>query len=221
MQTNFNTSFIPEPPRSGPGAAMRSSGARVNIALVVALVIFFSTLATAGGMYFYRFSVEKTRDAKTEELAQKAKEIDIEVIRKFDYDKQRLDLAKGLLENHGSTLALLDVLQEETLKSVRFTQFDLTDKEGKPNLSLSGEAPSYMSVYLQEDAMKKLPVVTNVKLSALTLNEQRGFVSFMLSLELKPEAINYGKYLAAIAQKAAFASSSVPVLVATTSSQLP
>ncbi len=185
----FDTSFIPQQPVIKIESAKRTG--EINIPMIVAAVIFFATLIAAGGLYFWRTSVEARVVQKEAELAGKADQIDIDGIKELQRVEARLTTGKRLLLNHVAFTAFLAFLESETLKSVTFNSLDYSVRDGAPHVVLKGKAPTYMSLYVQEQSFKQNPLVKSVVTSGVSLLPVTGNVGFDVDLTLDPNGIKY------------------------------
>lgn len=190
----FDTSFIPQQPVIKVDATLVRRG-ETNIAMIVSLVLLFATLAAAGGMYFWKVSINKDIEEKEVQLAQKESQINIEAIKELERVEARLTTGKKLLENHEAFTLFFDFLESETLQSVGFTKLEYVIKDKKALVNITGEAPNYMSVYVQKENMRASDMVANVRMGRVSLSPASGVVSFEMEIELAPRAINFNDFV--------------------------
>lgn len=196
MENNpFDTSFIPEQPKVIVDGARGGAGKPVNIALLLALVVFFASIATAGAVYFYRISIEKRITQKQVELADKEKNINLDAIHELDHVNRRLSLAKRMLDEHTALSPVLDFLQAHTLKNVGYSSFSLSTKGASTTLSFDAVAPDYNAVYVQEAEFRKQQYVKGVVEDAVALDEANGAINFKLLIDINKDLFNYRKYM--------------------------
>lgn len=204
----FETSFIPQQPLIEP--ERRGFGREVvNPALIIALIVFFTTIAVAGGVYYFKVQTNKEVLAASERLKALESEIRLDAISPYKAMAARLAVAKGLIDNHRAFSIILDLLEESTARDVGLT--DLNYNEDKLNktlvLTISGEAASYSAAYLQIEKWRSMaPAVASVSADPVSLNEFTGIVTFGATLTIDPAATRY----AHVVEKASAEEAAVP-----------
>jgi hypothetical protein len=162
MDKSFQTSFIPQQPLLKVEGLKRRKEV-INIALVIALVIFFVTLTLAGGIYFWRVILERRIADETQQLAAVENTLDVDLVARMKRAEIRLTNARQLLANHGAFSVVLDFLEQTTSKDVGLTSLSYADGLDGPSVTLAGDAPSYESVYFQLETWRGMkPFATEV-----------------------------------------------------------
>lgn len=204
----FETSFIPQQPLIEP--ERRGFGREVvNPALIIALIVFFTTVAVAGGVYYFKVRTNKEVLAASERLKALESEIRVDAISPYKAMAARLAVAKGLIDNHRAFSIILDLLEESTARDVGLT--DLNYVEDKLNktlvLTIKGEAINYSAAYLQLEKWRSMaPVIASVQADPVSLNEFSGIVSFGATLTVDPAATRY----AHVVEKGAAGNTGIP-----------
>lgn len=214
----YDTSFLPQQPNLRPDGSL---GRREPIALgmIIALVVFFVTLAVGGGTYLYKKDIERRIDEKNRELASMKAKIDLETIEKLGRVSRHLDQAEKLLVNHTAFSLALGILSAGTAVNVGYDSLRFgPSNSGAPTLALTGIAPSYEAVYFQEQALPHNPNIKSAKVINVTLDPQSGTVSFEMEAELSPDAVRFGRYFED--NRPAF-TPSTPITATSTTSVLP
>jgi hypothetical protein len=194
MDQNFQTSFIPKKPIIKENAV---SSRPVGILLVISLLILFLVFLATGGLYFYKGVVTKQIIKKDESLALAKNDFEISKIAELQVLDKRLRAATEILSNHISVTPIFDVLEQITMKTVRFTKFNYDfgiDKQATINIKMSGLAIGYRSVALQADLFAKNKNFINPIFSNLTL-DNTGNVLFDLEFSVDPDFVNYKQTL--------------------------
>ncbi len=187
MENQFETSFIPQQPILKVEGASRS-GEPMNLALVLALIIFFVTIAVAVGVYLYRAQIEKRVYEKSQILQAAEKDFDIDQITVYKHIDSRLSLAKKLVDEHMISSAIFDILESSVAQNIGLTSLAFTKDIGGDSISLTGEAPSYAAVYFQLESWRAMHAkIKNVEISGMTLNERSSIVTFSVKLTIAPE----------------------------------
>ena len=199
MESSSQTSFIPKKPiATGP---VSYGGGGISVVTVVCVIVFFGSVALSVGAYLYKNILSHQLENKKEDLnkAKKGYELDtIEDLKRLD---TRIETVKGLLQNHVSMTTFFGLIEESTLRSVRFSDLSIgnsgssvssTDsgKVGTLQFKMSGVAKSYSSVALQAkvftDSKKfKEPVVSNLNLG------DSGNVSFSVVASVDSSSLLY------------------------------
>lgn len=193
METRFETSFIPQQPLLRVEGSQRRKEP-VSLALLLSLVIFFSTLAVAGGVYFFRQDADRKLTAAKLELDEREKNINIEEINALKLLSTRFEVAQRVLGEHVAFSAALDLLERSTSVNIGYSSLEFGSTNQGRNIRLLGEAPSYMSVYVQTQDLRTLPFVKDVTVSAIALSEADGIVKFTMSILLDRDLTEYVRY---------------------------
>ncbi len=194
MEQNFQTSFIPKKPI----VEERTVEARpVNFFVVVSIFIFFTILLASVGIYFYEkylsgqiVQMDSTLN-KAKSRFEPSKIVQLQVLNK------RLRASTEVLAKHVAISPIFKVLQDITMKTVRYTKFSYDfslDKAINVNIRMSGLAIGYRSIALQADLFGKNKNIINPIFSNLSLDD-RGNVIFDLDFSVVTSFIDYKKML--------------------------
>jgi len=194
MENSFETSFIPQQPLVRVEGAPRRSEP-INLALVLAFIIFFITITVAGGVYFLKLQADKRVNEKQAQLAAEEKNLNIDEINAYKHIDDKLVTVKGLLQNHTVFSTILLLLEESTAVNIGLTSLGYTKgTNGDYIVTLSAKAPSYSAVYFQGESWRKMvPMVKTVKISAPVADEATGIVTFGAELVINPLYTKYNK----------------------------
>ena len=196
MSNLLETSFIPQQPLLKVEASARRHEP-VNLALVVALVFFFTSLAVGGGLFFYKQQVEKRIAIKKIELANIEKTFNLDQINSYKHLQSSLAVAKGLVDDHAIFSVILNMLEARTAMNVGLTSLSYSSDGKEIVLSIAGQAPSYSAVYFQTESMRQYrPFIKSVEVSGLSLNEQSGIVSFSYKIIVDGEYLRSSRVIA-------------------------
>ncbi|MBI4118173.1 MAG: hypothetical protein HY455_01360 [Parcubacteria group bacterium] len=180
---DVKTAFIPK--KTLPTIGTRRSEP-VGLFMVGGLVIFFSSLLIAGGLYFYRALLTTQIEDMSEDVVIAKEEIQpklIESITRFD---KRVTIAETLIGKHLVATPLFFLLEDATLPTVRYDRFSANvDDDGSILLTLTGEARTYKDLAVQADIFGRDENITEPIFSGLRLNNT-GNVAFQFTGRLKP-----------------------------------
>ncbi|HEY4510546.1 MAG TPA: hypothetical protein VJJ73_01785 [Candidatus Paceibacterota bacterium] len=180
-------SFIPKKTFEAPEAVSAGPGFLVSFG---AVILVLSGLAF-GATYFYRSALVKNRNGLAESLKRARDAFDPALINQFISTSSKIKEAKLVMENHQDLLPLFDLINNSTLKNVRFTNFDysITKNDG-PFLTMKGEAPSYADLAIQADQFEKNENIKSVLFSGLSLGD-KGQVLFTVKMMIGQPFIIY------------------------------
>jgi hypothetical protein len=104
----------------------------------------------------------------------------------------RLTIGKRLLENHQAFSGFLDIIEKDILQSVVLSGLEYSRKDDVSTVEILALAPSYMTVYLQEQTLRANPLINKLKLSQMSIDQDAGgYVRFTLNAELSPAAVRF------------------------------
>ena len=193
-QTKFTTSFIPKKPVSPTVAGYKTSS---NYLTIITVAIFLGTLVFGAGVFAYKLTIEQQIASQIEDLTKAKSEFDVNFIKEATRLNTKIIAVKTLIDNHKAPSAVLDLLQETTLETVRFNNLKYsTDKtKGTINIDASGVGSGYPSIVLQSDEFGKTGALKDVVFSSVQPNET-GLVTFSFKSGLDPALVLYRKTLA-------------------------
>lgn len=189
MEPKFQTSFIPKKPISA--APKSKSGSSVGIFFLLGLILFLTAISAAGGLFLYQQYLNQSIERKSANLERARGAFEPTLIREMHRLDVRMKSAQEILDKHMALSAFFELLEETTLKSVQFNNFNYSvDSEGKINIALSGNALSFQSVALQSDAFGNSEFIKEAIFSDLNLDHS-GNIIFNFSAVLDPSLLSY------------------------------
>lgn len=196
MEPNFQTSFIPKKPILDEHVI---SSRPVSIFLIISLFILFAVLLGTGGLYFYKGVVSKNIVSMENTLTLAQNRFEPSKIIELQVLDKRLRAASEILSKHIVTTPIFKVLEQVTMKTVRYTKFnyELTTEKNiniMVNIKMSGIAVGYRSIALQSDLFTKNKNLIDPIFSNLTL-DNNGNVVFDLEFSVDPSFVNYKQML--------------------------
>lgn len=186
--TRLRTSFVPK--KTLVQTNDQSVRVSINIFLSGGLIIFFLTLAVSGGVYLYNIYLGKQIVEETARLGQAQKAFEPALVMDVKRLDNRMIAARQVLDNHTIVSPIFEMLQANTLQSVRFTSFKFDGSKNNTIVTMDGEAQSYTSVAAQADVFSSEPSVKNFTFSNLNLNGTHG-VKFTVMLDLNNSTLLY------------------------------
>jgi len=173
----FRTSFIPKKPTSVK-IEKKPKGRGIGFLSFVAFVVFLLSLVISGGLYFYKAVLDSRIKTMSESINRVREAIEPDLVANLIEIDSRINTSGTLLDDHTIVSPIFRVLEDKTLRTVRFDKISyfISDEEGV-NLLLSGEALDYASLALQSDIFGDEAAFEEPIFENLRLNEQ-GNVAF-------------------------------------------
>ena len=193
MDTKFQTSFIPKKALNETTSHARPES--VGVFLIIGVIIFILALAAAAGVFAYKKILIGSIAAMNSRLAQAKNSFEPESIETWNRLNKRIEAAKKLLTTHTVVSPIFELLENDTLATVRFNSFtyDLRDN-GTSLIALAGEAKNFSSIALQSDIFGQEKHIKNPVFSDLN-PDQSGNIVFKFGSSLDPNLVSYKKNL--------------------------
>jgi hypothetical protein len=193
MEQNFQTSFIPQKPMVKERVAYARP---VGFLFVISLFISFTVLLATGGLYFYKGIIIKNIASMNNDLNLAKNRFEPSKITELQVLNKRLRSSTEILSKHIAITPIFSVLEQLTMKTVRYTKFsyNLDADKNVVDVKMSGQAIGYRSVALQSDLLAKNKNLVNIIFSNLTLDNS-GNVLFDLEFSVDPSFVNYKQTL--------------------------
>jgi len=160
--------------------------------LVFAIVVLVLSLGAFGGVYGYEVQLRRSitgPDGLRQSLTRVQELFEgglLEEIARFD---TRIKRARTLLNNHTTLAPLFALLEEHTLKTVRFNTFDFSSSESGAHIRMDGTAQSFSSVALQSDSFVANKRLRNVSFSNVQVKGNS--ITFQFSAMVDPDLLRY------------------------------
>ncbi len=193
-QTKFTTSFIPKKPVTPTVSGYKTTS---NFLTIIMVAIFLGTVVFGVGVFAYKLTVEKQISLQIETLKKSRDEFDEKFIKEATRLNTRIMAVRKLIDSHKAPSAVLDLLQDRTLETIRFNNFKYTTDKTKGNVTLdaSGVGLGYQSIVLQSDEFGRTGSLKDVVFSSVQPSEN-GLVNFSLKSQIDPSIVLYRKTLA-------------------------
>jgi len=194
----FQTSFIPKKPITEEKIQEKEPVSPIRF---LVLLFFILTLILSGGLYAYKIFIAKKLITIDAQLRRSEKSFDEGLISDIQSLYKRITASKEVLNNHVVVSPLFKVLEKNTLRSVRFNQFDYTFKRdvSKIEVKMTGQASSYTALALQASLLGKEKGFINPVFSNLDV-DQKGRVTFNLNFSIDKQFIAYEDNLPTIVE---------------------
>jgi len=192
MEQNFQTSFIPKKPIIEDTVKPKKS---MSFFTIFALILFLSVVLAFGGLYFYQTVLAQNIKTQEKNLGLVKQRFEIATIRELQTLDKRLKASSKILSQHITVSPIFKVLQDVTMKNVRYTQFSYEiSSSGVILIKMSGEAEGYRTIALQADILSKNKDIKDPVFYNLSLQEKGGVI-FNLDFSVDPSLVNYKQTL--------------------------
>lgn len=181
LSPGIPTSFVPRQPTQD-SRRPRSGGH--NLFLVIAMFVFGLALLAAAGTYAYDRYLSHALSVKAEELAVAQRQVDEDQVEEFVRLRDRLTYGRDLLDNHIALSQVFDVLEAQTLVSVRFASLDLTVADDHTaQIEIEGTARNFNALAAQSNAFASEKGIRRAIFSGIVVNANNT-VNFRLTADL-------------------------------------
>jgi hypothetical protein len=208
MENKFQTSFIPKNSLDNGHVKIKTP---LNVLFLVSMVIVTLTILSAGGVFGYSLFLSKRIDSLSKELAIKEKTFDYDKVEEIVRVDNKLDAAAALLESHTAVSGVFAYLEENTLKNLRFNDFEYSYiSPTRVSVAMRGQARTFGAVAKQAELFSTASKQSGLNepiFSDLDLDEN-GNVTFSFLADVDPTLISYENNLPS-------ASASVPATTPT------
>lgn len=186
------TSFIPKRPLTKDSVVRDEP---IGIFVMLTTVIFFLSLLSGIGVYFYKILVQNEIKNSSVSLERAEKAFDPALIVELERLDKRIESAKQILGKHVVITPIFRLLEDTTIPLVRFNRFNYAlSSSGEIELTLSGETRGYAYVAGQSDLLGKSKYITQHIFSNLNLDNS-GNVTFDLFAVVDPSLVSYASFI--------------------------
>lgn len=217
MEPKFQSSFIPRGPIATSSTVARTQAAPKSLLGFLATLIFSLAVAASLGVFGYNKYLSYQIGKMGSDLEAARAAMDTESIYELVRLDSRIDSTETLLSRHTMLTPLLELIEDRTVSSVRFTSFQLAPSDNGISLSMNGRAPTYSSLALQAEAFKGSTSLKDPAFTNLTLDEV-GNVTFTLTALIDPNLISYQRNLQAVPLPAPVSTTTSSTATSTTQS---
>lgn len=160
----------------------------LGILTLVAFIFFAAVALVYGGVYFYQRTLTDNLEGLTLELSDLEKKFDPEQIKEIAQVDHALVLARDFLSKHVHSSRVLELIEANTLKRIRYNELKFST-DGK-SLTLKGKADGYVTLNDQINHFGTVSEITGVKFNSVTVDAD-GFVGFALDLFLDGNILRF------------------------------
>ncbi len=203
MDTKFQTSFIPRKP-IGAGSSVGGEGSSTGLFMLFAIIVFLLSIGGAGLAYVIDGRTLATERQYQDTLKANENEFNPTLIGTLQRVNTKIDLVKGLLQNHLAPDAVFNIIARLVAQNVSFSSLDYsapTESNNQITLSMSGMGTGFSAIAFQSDVFgQSVQYGLNIALKNPVLaglgGSPTGNVTFTFTAGLDPSTILYSKVLA-------------------------
>jgi hypothetical protein len=194
MEPKFQNSFIPKKPMGLPQESAVATVRSTSLFSVISGIIFVGALLVSGGLFVYG-KILKGQINKADKAIIEAREVyEPEKIKELIDIDNKMTSAKNLLRSHVAVSKVLTLLEDLTLKKMRFTSFEYLKKGSNPTVMISGDIQTYNALAEQQEVFSKNEFIRNSKFTDFNLGDN-GYISVKFSADIDPGLISYKKIM--------------------------
>lgn len=195
MEPKFQTSFIPKKPILASQKSAINLENDTNIFSIVANTMFVIVLLASAGLFGYKYMLNSQISKLETEISDARNAFQLDKIQELVDANNRLTASKNLLDKHVAVSKLLQLLETETLKKVKFSDFSYKNMNDSLTISMKAEAATYNAIASQGDVFSKNEFIKTPRFSNFNLMENgkvtadffsvidTGLVSYKKSIE--------------------------------------
>jgi hypothetical protein len=190
MEPKFQSSFIPKGPIADSSNVVPSQSKPKGLFGLLAKAVFAIAVVFGLGIFGYNQYLSYSISQIGAELDTAREQLGSGNVRELINLDARINATNSLLQSHVVLTPLLNFMEESTLRTVRFIEFDYGASDSSLEIRLKGLALGYSAVALQTKAFTNSQYFKNVRVSDLRLDD-KGNVAFSLVAEVDPTLISY------------------------------
>ncbi|MBA3733411.1 PilN domain-containing protein [Patescibacteria group bacterium] len=192
MEPKFQTSFIPKKPiGTAPGNAFNAIHT-TNIFSLIATVAFLVAFIFSAALFAYKSLLTSQIKVAEQNVNTARASFQPEKIKDLVDANSRIMSSKQLLEKHVIVSEVLHLLQDLTVKKMKFSELTYVNKNDTPIITLKGEAQSFNALAAQQDIFNNSAFMRNPEFSGFVLVDN-GNISVDFTSTLDPNLISYKK----------------------------
>jgi len=183
----MQTSFIPKKSHEQRKVKKRNSG---GLLMGISGIIFIFSILSSGTIFLYNRYLMSEIENMSGVLEREKGSLEKEIIIELSKIDKRIEASKKILDKHMTLAPLFELLEQNTLKAVRFKQLFLNPVDGKWVLTMSGTASSYATIALQSDIFGENSNMSELIFCNLGVGTDGGVI-FDISVNIDSRLLSY------------------------------
>jgi len=196
MEPKFQTSFIPRGPVTPQSSqsAYSSGGGSFNIGKSLSVIVLILTILVSGGLFAYEMRVKQNVESLKVKLVGAKALFDSPENQKVLLASSQLKSIQELLTKHIVVSPLFELLEEQTLPTVRLSDFEFKRESTGVSVLIKVESQSYASLAQQAKIFSEVAYFKDLTAGEIALSDT-GTVTTTFTAILDPELLMYSKQL--------------------------
>jgi uncharacterized membrane-anchored protein YhcB (DUF1043 family) len=189
----ITTTFIPKKPlQQSPEETGATHAVRTPMGTLMVISIIIGILAAISlvGVFLYKQYVIADVENIQKALKTNEKELEPNLIADLTKLDKQLKNGETLLRQHIAPSPIFDLIEQNTLKQVRFSKFEFRVDNNMYDVNMSGEANNYQSIALQSQNFGDVTAFRDVIFSDFTLTPKNR-ISFTVSFKVNTDILNF------------------------------
>lgn len=183
----MQTSFIPKRTYEKKSSLKKNYG---GLLMGIAGVIFILSILLAGAVFLYNRYLVSEIENMAVTLEREKGSLEKEVIKELNRVDKKIEAAKKIIDQHITLAPLFELLEKNTLRSVRFEKLTFSPQNGEWILGMKGSADSYSSIALQSDIFENDKNMSELIFSNLGVGRDGGVI-FDVTAKIDPRLLLY------------------------------
>jgi hypothetical protein len=197
MEPKFQTSFIPKKPIVTGQNTGVSMVHETNIFSIVATILFIVTLLSAGGLFAYKSVLTKQITVADDAILQAQSDLQTDTIKELVDANSRIMASKNILDKHVVVSKILALLNQLTVKRMRYSSLSYENKNNLPTVAMEAEVQTYNALAEQQVIFSENEFVKSPQFSDFNLSDNGNvLVNFVATID--PMLISYKKAVEAL-----------------------
>lgn len=196
MEPKFQTSFIPKSPIVNNSSSFSDAPAgSVNILRTVVVLFFIVSIAASSGVFAFTYYLKSKIESLNVSLREAESVFNSPQNQNILLVSDQLKSIQTLLTEHKVISPLFQMLEQETLPTVRWSSFTFSrDMSGQVSVMIKGEAQSYASLAQQAEIFLNSDWLVEVVFNGVALSNE-GTVETTMKVIINPDIIRYSNQI--------------------------
>jgi len=171
--------------------ASRLPRRKFGVFTILSICVFVASVVGFGLSFFYERQIERQVAALDDLVRRSEDAFDRSLLEEIARVDKKIMAAREVLAGHISLRSLFELIDRNTLHTIRFTAFGFEKHpENGYILSMQGVGRDYASIALQSEAFVQTRRLKNVVFSNLRLTNE-GTITFALSATIESDLLAY------------------------------
>lgn len=195
------TTFVPRRPTLATPQITASRGP--DFVAVAALVLFIASAVAAGGVYAWRWNLNRQIEGQAAQLEKARDAFDPQFVEEASLLNDRIVAANDILDRHLAPTELFEIFEQFTLRSIAFQSLTAVHQaDNSVSIVATGVGRNFESVVLQSDWFGEGPEGNGARLRDVVFSRlgenDRGEATFNFSATIPAERILFARSISQV-----------------------